>query len=98
LRRYITRRFEIDALESTTEEFLEKIKSIDLTQAQRDLISDFCEKTDPVKFADTSLNETDSVSVFDGVKTIVEQTKPRVVEAGQGEKTNKPKDKAKKKT
>ncbi|MFC1586286.1 BatD family protein [Fibrobacterota bacterium] len=77
LRRYLTRRFAIDALESTTEEFLEKITSIDLTQAQRDRIDGFCRKTDPVKFADFSLTQEEAAEAFKAVDTIVHQTRPR---------------------
>ncbi|MBF0432133.1 MAG: DUF4381 family protein [Fibrobacteria bacterium] len=91
LRRYITRRFGIEALESTTEEFLEKIEPAAFTRAQKDSMKLFCESTDPVKFANFSLSAEEANTVFSQVNTIVEQTKPRIeVEQKPAGGTEKP--------
>jgi hypothetical protein len=90
LRHYITRRFAIDAMESTTEEFLEKIQGIGLTLAQKTTIAEFCSTTDPVKFADVTLSSEEAARVYEQVEALVYQTRPRVIEE-PGAKNPEPK-------
>jgi hypothetical protein len=77
LRRYVSRRFGVDALESTTSEFLEKARNLPVTGAQRQWLGEFCERTDLVKFANALLLESDAAALLAATGTFVRQTKPR---------------------
>lgn len=77
LRRYVSRRYGIDALESTTSEFLEKSRNLPVTVAQKQWLSGFCEKTDLVKFANTLLLESDAGALLTATEGFVRQTRPR---------------------
>jgi hypothetical protein len=77
LRRYVSRRFGVDALESTTAEFLEKARNLPVTGAQRQWLGEFCERTDLVKFASAPLLESDAGALLTAAGNFVKQTKPR---------------------
>ncbi len=84
VRRYITRRYQIDALESTTEEFLEKLLSIKITLAQRESLQAFCTITDPVKFASFTIDVSQADNTFNVIKEFIEQTKPALTQDESG--------------
>lgn len=77
LRRYISRRFGIDALESTTSEFLESVRKLQITSAQKEWLAEFCDSTDLVKYADAPLLETDAQGLLSQTEEFLRQTKPR---------------------
>ena len=81
LRRYISRRYGVDALESTTSEFLEKVRTLPVTQAQKQWLGKFCEDTDLIKFANALLLESDAGALYAQTVDFVKQTKPREDEA-----------------
>jgi hypothetical protein len=74
LRVYLSRCYQFDAVESTTEEFLEKVEHINLTTSQQDSLKDFCMRTDLVKFADQLLPVSEGQEVLQIVKNIVQET------------------------
>jgi hypothetical protein len=84
LRRYVSRRFEVDALESTTTEFLALVPRLPVTQSHRQWIAAFCEKTDLVKFAGAGLLETDAADLAVGLRDFVRQTRPAESAPGEG--------------
>jgi hypothetical protein len=77
LRRYVSRRYGVDALESTTGEFLEKARNLPVTGAQRRWLGEFCESTDLVKFANALLLESEAGALLTATSEFVKQTKPR---------------------
>jgi hypothetical protein len=77
LRRYITRRYLVDAIDMTTTEFLVAVKRVPVTAAQRDWIGLFCEATDMVKFAGAQILESEAETLVGRLKAFLEQTKPR---------------------
>lgn len=88
LRRYVSRRYGVDALESTTEEFLAKARKLPVTGAQRQWLGEFCEKTDLVKFADALLLESDAGALLSATGNFVKQTRPK--EDGSGTSAGTP--------
>ncbi|MBF0197678.1 MAG: hypothetical protein HQL32_08200 [Planctomycetes bacterium] len=76
LRRYIERRFQVRAYEQTTEEFLHQLLSSKgaLTNF-RDVLQQFLEFTDLVKFAAQNVKEEDVQQGFDFLKDFIEKTK-----------------------
>lgn len=87
LRRYLSRRYGIDALESTTSEFLGKAGTLPVTSAQKQWFVEFCGKTDPVKFANAMLLESEAGALYASVREFVRQTRPHPDEtatAGSG--------------
>ena len=77
LRRYLSRRYGIDALESTTAEFLEKARAIPITSAQKEWLAKFCEQTDLVKFANALLLESEASAMHSRTEEFLRQTKPK---------------------
>ncbi|MBW8889522.1 MAG: hypothetical protein JF616_17340 [Fibrobacteres bacterium] len=77
LRRYVSRRFGVDALESTTSEFLEKARHLPVTAAQKQWLAEFCDKTDVVKFANAMMLESDAGALLSATEAFVRQTRPR---------------------
>jgi hypothetical protein len=75
LRRFISRRFGIDALESTTSEFLEDAKKLPITKAQKEWLEKFCAATDLVKFADALLAEAEAETWIQQTEEFLQQTK-----------------------
>jgi len=77
LRRYVSRRFGVDALESTTSEFLDKARNLPVTAAQKQWLAEFCDKTDVVKFANALMLESDAGALLSATEAFARQTKPR---------------------
>lgn len=82
LRRYLDRRFGTDSLESTTAEFLEKSRTLPVTQARKQWLAEFCEATDLVKFANAPLLESDAGALIARMEEFLRQTKPKENEGG----------------
>ena len=81
VRRYVEERFSLRAPELTTEEFLlEAGRSAELTPAHRDLLSDFLDRCDRVKFARYSPGEGESREVLEVAARFLEES--RAVEDG----------------
>jgi len=76
LRNYVGRRYGIEALESTTEEFLDKAKSLPLTSHQQDWMRAFCASLDPLKYATAGAAESEGERLMGEVEEFAEQTKP----------------------
>ncbi len=76
LRRFISRRFGIDALESTTSEFLEDVRKLPITRSQKEWLEKFCAATDLVKFADAPLTVNEAESWIQQTEDFLQQTKP----------------------
>jgi hypothetical protein len=75
-KRYIERRFEVNAAEFTTEEMLDWIKRSKLESADRKIAEWFFSATDPVKFA-KMLPDNDTIERFGAdVRRFLEQTRP----------------------
>jgi hypothetical protein len=77
LRRYLSRRYGIDALESTTSEFIAKVKTLPVTGAQKQWLAKTSEEGDLVKFANAQLLESDAAAMFAQTVEFLNQTKPR---------------------
>jgi Domain of unknown function (DUF4381)/BatD DUF11 like domain len=76
LRRYVSRRFGIDALESTSSEFIELVATLPLSHAQKPFAPRFCEITDPVKFAGAALLESEAGQLIDEMRRFFDATRP----------------------
>jgi hypothetical protein len=82
-KRYIKRRFEVQAAEFTTEELLDWAKRSPLQPAERKTAEWFFSTTDPVKFAKW-LPDNDTVYRFGAdIRSFVEKTRPQASQAGQ---------------
>ncbi len=80
-RAYIENRFSLRAPEMTTEEFLYSLKdSSILTIAQKDIIKEFLNQCDLVKFAKFKPSAGEVEASFDTVKRLVDETKKGNVE------------------
>jgi hypothetical protein len=86
LRRYLSRRYGIDALESTTSEFIAKIKTLPVTGAQKQWLAKTSEDGDLVKFANAPLLESDAAAMLSQTVEFLNQTKPRDDEPAQAPK------------
>lgn len=75
-RRYITRRFHVDALESTTEEFLSKLPSLPITPAQRESLESLAGNLDIVKFATGRMSPEEARHALERQREFVAQTRP----------------------
>ncbi|MGL1933782.1 MAG: BatD family protein [Fibrobacterales bacterium] len=77
LKHYISRRFSVDASEATTAELLERVTLISEIEGElKEALPQFCEKTDLIKFAKMTLDDTSNVMLNEYVEGFVEQTKP----------------------
>jgi hypothetical protein len=76
-RRYISRRYGTDAMESTTSEFIEKIRKLPVTAAQKQWLAKTSEDADLVKFANAALLESDAGAMLAQTEEFLRQTKPR---------------------
>ncbi|MDQ3000878.1 MAG: BatD family protein [Fibrobacterota bacterium] len=76
LRRYLSRRYGIDALEATTAEFLDRSRKLPVTAAQKQWLAEFSEGTDLIKFANALLLESDATAMLAKVEEFLRQTKP----------------------
>ena len=77
LRRYISRRFNVEALESTASEFLELLNDLPITSAQKDWLAGFSEASDLVKFAEAPLTEKQAQEWLTGTENFLRQTRPQ---------------------
>ena len=75
IRRYIEGRYFIVALELTTFELIEKLRRADVETEIVQIIHDFLDRCDLVKFAKHAPNESESVEVWERAFDIVERTK-----------------------
>ncbi len=76
VKRYIGRRFDVQAAEFTTQEILEWVKRSPLESAERKSVDWFFSTADPVKFAKW-LPDNDTLSRFGAdMRSFVEKTKP----------------------
>ncbi|MEO6094892.1 MAG: BatD family protein [Fibrobacteria bacterium] len=88
LRRYLSRRYGIDALESTTSEFVAKIKTLPITGAQKQWLAKTSEDGDLVKFASAQLLESEAAAMVAQTVEFLSQTKPRDDEPAQSPKAD----------
>ena len=87
VRRYVEERFALRAPELTTEEFLlEAGRSEELSPTHRDLICDFLERCDRVKFARYSPGENESREALDVADRFLDES--RTVEDGPAGRTD----------
>jgi hypothetical protein len=80
VRRYIGRLFKLKAPEMTTEEFLSSLResaalSLVLTLDQKDLLKDFLNACDLVKFAKYNPAKGEMEAIFLSAKKFIEETK-----------------------
>ncbi len=76
LRRYIEQRFKIEALEMTTEELLLDVKNKNQFQsAHQQVLTDFLQLSDQVKFAKHIPSKGDAERALDLVRRFIEETK-----------------------
>ncbi|MBP5318654.1 MAG: hypothetical protein J6Y77_04560 [Paludibacteraceae bacterium] len=76
LRTYLSKRFKISAMESTTDEILEDVKSIPEMADYRSDLKSVLEEADLVKFAKQVPFENENYQVIDAAFKLVEGTKP----------------------
>jgi hypothetical protein len=74
LRQYAERRFGFPAAEMTTEEFLDDIRKMALSDALRLSLAQFCRNSDPIKFADAKPDATGMSRDLAFVRQFVQQT------------------------
>jgi len=78
LRQYIDQRYKLGASKMTTEEFVPCVGTLDLAlDLKRSLIS-LCQGTDPIKFAQASVNDLKMDADLRFVEDFVQQTTPHV--------------------
>ncbi len=84
IRQYIEARFSLRAPDMTTEEFMAKAKSLDsLTAGHKELLQQFLNCCDMVKFAKYIPGEPESVATFNSAKGFIDETKIVSVEGKQ---------------
>lgn len=77
LRIYLEERFHLKAPEQTTEEFLADIRNTGtLDEQQQELMQDFLNRCDLVKFARAEPTEKELRGLLDAAELIIEQTEP----------------------
>ncbi len=75
LRHYIEDRYQIDAPERTTEEFLSSVRNLEvLTGAQKNMLKNFLVECDKVKFAKHAPSMDDAHWAFGIARSFIEQT------------------------
>ena len=75
-RNYVGRRYGVDALESTTDEFMEKAAKLPLAANRKIWMGQFCESLDTVKFATSGILETEAERLVSETLEFLEETKP----------------------
>lgn len=86
LRNYVGRRYGIEALESTTHEFLKKAEALPLSSLQQDWLREFCGSLDPMKYATAELLPSEAGRLIQEMEGFAEQTKPAPQPAGEDRK------------
>ncbi len=76
LRRYVSRRYSVNSLEATTEEFLLLAAGLPVDDERRLWIEDFCRRTDLVKFANFSLLEKEANQIVRELRGFLDATRP----------------------
>jgi hypothetical protein len=76
VREYLEGRFDINALEETTEEILDQLRKRNLPSALRQRLEEILQTADMVKFAKAQPTAQFHEQAFESVKAFVEQTKP----------------------
>jgi hypothetical protein len=85
LRRYIENRFQLQAPERTTEEFLDELgRDATLSQPHKELLRGFLIHCDLVKFAEVVPGPAQIQETFDRCKAFIEQTREDVARAEGG--------------
>jgi hypothetical protein len=85
VKRYIERRFDVNAAEFTTEEMLDWIKTSPLDPDCRKSIEWFFSTTDPVKFAKWLPDNDTAYRFGPGMRSFIEKTRPTVEPPGKKE-------------
>ena len=94
LRLYIQRQYQVNALEQTTDELMEKIKPVTQLNQQRNNLETILQTADLAKFAKLQPTPEEHESCMHKAKEIVEWTKPQpAAEAPKPDKKTIPKDK-----
>ena len=74
---YVSKRFNVDAMESTSQELLNKVHSISEVKGKLDEdLNEFCQLTDLAKYAKRAMDDESNARMNDYVKSFVENTKP----------------------
>jgi hypothetical protein len=76
VRAYIEERYQIPALESTTDEISKKIRSTDLRQQQLDDLMQILHIADLAKFAKMEPTRNDNLDSMDRAKAFIQSTRP----------------------
>jgi len=76
LRNYISGRFNIDALEMTTEELIPRISEIGLSHEVHQEVKTFFYTSDPIKFADSSADSDKMQEDLMFIRSLVKKTTP----------------------
>ncbi len=93
IREYLGNRFHFDSLELSSEELIQAIRRIKLSQSEYRLILDFLGETDLVKFAKALPTLQESEDLLDHAFGFVERTTPKTVAPEDGQKaTSEPKE------
>ncbi|MEW6095702.1 MAG: BatD family protein [bacterium] len=75
IRQYIESRYKISALESTTQELIAEIKISKMEEGHIELIQNFLEECDLVKFAKYIPHQNEITKIIESAKEIVDKTK-----------------------
>jgi hypothetical protein len=76
VRQYLENRFDLRAPEMTTEEFLASMKGSDkLNELIKNMLKDFLERSDMVKFAKYGPTADEILDAFDAAKGLIDETK-----------------------
>lgn len=84
LRRYLDRRFGINAMEMTSREIIEHLYDSDVKD-KRDYVRQILNVADFVKFAKVRPLPADNIAAYENAVRFVEETKPQVAEPAPGE-------------
>ena len=88
LRKYMSGSFSINAPEMTSEEFLRHIKLLDMDKTIKDRISQFQNKSDPIKYAGIHPEKDTVQKDIEIVKDIIKQIEAGRVKAVQKQEEN----------
>ena len=80
VREYLENRYEILAMEQTTEEILDDLKPIRLDQNVRANLKDLLQLMDLVKFAKMQPTDSENLAVIAWSKNLIEKTKEKITE------------------
>ena len=89
LRGYLNNRFQIDALEKTTEELIPKISASSLEQTHKSGIKDFLLSCDPVKYAGSAVDKNKQIKDLEFVRRFVKETTEQIDNKPELDQSNK---------